>query len=367
MKRLLVCFAAVIILAAGCNKPPFRIGFVGGLTGKMSDLGISGRNSLQLAVSEINAGGGINGRPAELIVRNNENDPKQAEEAVRELIDSGVDVIVGHMVSSMSIPTVPIINEHHIVMISPTTSTPELSGKDDYFFRVMPENTVEMKALVDFAVSDLRVQTISSVIDLSNEGYSVPSWDYFKNYFISRGGQIITEQEYNAKTAIDYGNIIRKVDTGSLDGLVLISNAFDTAMFCQQLTKQEINVKILSCGWAMTEDLLQYGGEAVEGLFFAAVPEPAVSANNWRRFKEEYREHYGEEPDFAAINAYDAVMVVRQAYEQKQKKESLKDAITRIGTFDGLQYAVRIDEFGDAMKDYHILTIQNGSFVAGDR
>jgi branched-chain amino acid transport system substrate-binding protein len=367
MKRLLVCFAAALIFAAGCDKPPFRIGFVGGLTGKMSDLGISGRNSLQLAVGEINAEGGMDGRPAELIVRDDKNDPEQAEKAVRELIDSGVDVIVGHMVSSMSLRTVPIVNEHHIVMISPTTSTPELSGKDDYFFRVIPENTGRIARLAAYCMDNYGVTSFAGIIDLENEEYTIRWWEYFTKKIAARGAEVLSEHRYGPSSDVDYAGIAEKAAQSNPDCIVLVTNAFDTAMFCQQIKKRKMQPLVIPCGWAMTEELIHYGGNSVEGLPFVNAVSPNLEHETYLRFQEAYTKRYGEEPDFAAINTYDAAMVIRQAYEEKKRDESLKAAITRIGTFAGLQDKVKIDTFGDTEKDYHILVIRDGAFVRLER
>ena len=363
MKRLMLFFAAVLIIAAGCGKPAFRIGFVGGLTGKMSDLGISGRNGLQLAVKNINEAGGISGRPVELMIRNDKNDPRTAETAVRDLIDSGADVIVGHMVSSMSLQTIPIVNKHQIPMISPTTSTPELSGRDDYFIRVMPENTAEVRALVEFFVEKQNIRSAAAIIDLSNDGYTLPWWKTFQTAFISRGGEVKNELFYDSEGDIDYAAIVREAAAGRPEGLVLITNAFDTAMFCQQAAKQDIASRIIPCGWAMTEDLIRHGGKTVEGLYFITAIYSELESKEYVRFKREYSEQFGSPPDFAAVHAYDAAMLIRQACGEKKREESLKEAIVRIGTFSSLQGSLTIDKYGDAEREYHVIVIRDGAFV----
>ncbi|MBW1797231.1 MAG: ABC transporter substrate-binding protein, partial [Deltaproteobacteria bacterium] len=96
----------------GCeNKKPVKVGFVGGLTGRLSYLGTAGRNGVILAVEEINEAGGINGRPVELITRDDGHDPKVAVKVDRELIGEGVVAIIGHMTSSMSMAALPLINK----------------------------------------------------------------------------------------------------------------------------------------------------------------------------------------------------------------------------------------------------------------
>ncbi len=68
---------AVILFSCQREKPPFKIGFVGGLTGRYSDLGVSGRNGAMLAVEEINENGGIRGRKILLIAKDDRQDEQR--------------------------------------------------------------------------------------------------------------------------------------------------------------------------------------------------------------------------------------------------------------------------------------------------
>ena len=243
------------------------------------------------------------------------------------------------------------------------TRTPELSGRDDSFIRVMPENTAEVRALVEFFVEKQNIRSAAAIIDLSNEGYTLPWWNNFQTAFISRGGEVKNELFYNSEGAIDYADIVREAAADSPEGLVLITNAFDTAMFCQQLAKQNITSRIIPCGWAMTEDLIRHGGNTVEGLYFITAISPELENKEYVQFKREYSEQFGSPPDFAAVHAYDAAMLIRRAYTEKKREESLKEAIVRIGTFTSLQGGLTINKYGDAQREYHVLVIRDGAFV----
>ena len=130
---LLFCIAAPFFITTCAPDKPILLGFVGGLSGRVADLGISGRNGATLAVENINSTGGVNGRKVKLVVMDDKQDGEVAKQVVKELIDQGVAAIIGHMTSSMSMQTVPIVNEKKVIMMSPTTTTTYLSGKDDYF------------------------------------------------------------------------------------------------------------------------------------------------------------------------------------------------------------------------------------------
>ena len=119
------------------KKEPIRIGFVADLTGKQAELGVQERNGVQLAVEKINAAGGVAGRPIELIIRDDLGTPDGAKRVDQELINLGAVAIIGHATSGQT-RGLQITNSANVILLSPTTSTPDLSGKFENFFRVYP-------------------------------------------------------------------------------------------------------------------------------------------------------------------------------------------------------------------------------------
>ena len=170
----ILILAILVSTAIGCEKKenPIKVGFVGGLTGRLSDLGTTGRNGVILAVEEINSRGGINGRPVELITKDDQQNPEVALRVDRELVDEGVVAIIGHMTSSMSMVAMPFVNKRKVLMISPTTSTNKATGIDDYFIRMMPPNKSETDHLARHAFKVMGLKKMAAIYDLSNRAYT---------------------------------------------------------------------------------------------------------------------------------------------------------------------------------------------------
>jgi branched-chain amino acid transport system substrate-binding protein len=190
---LVICVTLMAGLS-GCEKekPPLKVGFVGSLTGRYSDLGVAGRNGATLAVEHINEAGGIQGRLVELIVKDDKNDPDVAVQVDKELINEGVAAIIGHMTSSMSKAAVPLINEKQIVMVSPTTTTNDLTGLDDYFFRTSTPDLEQSRQLIRYTFNEQKLRTLAVVYDLSNPAYSEGWYHNAKAEFESLGGTFST-------------------------------------------------------------------------------------------------------------------------------------------------------------------------------
>ena len=171
------CFMSLFLISLivfGCgDNEPIKIGFVAGITGRTSELGISERAGVMLAVAEVNASGGIKGRPIELIVKDDQNDTKTALEVDQELIERGVVAIIGHATSTMTKAVVPLVNQSKILMISPTASTTDLSGMDDFLIRITPLSDAEMSALAELA-NNRDIKTIAIIYDFSNKSLYQP-------------------------------------------------------------------------------------------------------------------------------------------------------------------------------------------------
>ncbi|MEI6152673.1 MAG: ABC transporter substrate-binding protein [Deltaproteobacteria bacterium] len=364
---LMTIFCATVFFAGiidAADKNALRIGFVGGLTGKSSDLGIQGRNGVTLAVEDINQQGGINGRPVQLITKDDKQDPQTALKVDRELIDEGVVVIIGHMTSAMTEAVLPIINEKKFLMLSPTTSTNKLTGIDDYFLRVINPNTQLTNFKADYASRNMKLRRMATIYDLSNRAYSEDYAANFKSEFERLGGKVIYTDSFKAGPDVSFKDIARKLLKAKPDGLLIVAGAVDTAMVCQHIRMAGSKMPILISGWAQTPDLLRHGGPAVEGIITTQYIDHDSTAKPYADFRERYRARFGDvEPTFAVVMGYEAVMVVKDALSRNPDPKQLKETILKQKTFNGLQGVFEIDSYGDAKRRAYIVTVSKNRFT----
>lgn len=138
---------------AGAEGEPIKIGVIIGLTGPNAVAGNDALAAMQMAVEEVNAAGGVMGRPLELIVEDNEGRPKAGVEAANKLADvDRVPVAVGGYSSAIALPVGQVFNKKGIVWVTDAT-TNKLKTVGPYLFNTagIAEQAV---ALVDFAKSD---------------------------------------------------------------------------------------------------------------------------------------------------------------------------------------------------------------------
>ena len=363
------CFRAaavfwVAVIVGACEEPaPVKVGFVGGFEGRNADLAQVGRDGALLAMEEFNTEGGLDGRPVELIVRDDQNDPEVAAEVDRQLIDEGVVAILGHMTSQMSVAGVPVANENEVVLLSPTASTNDLTGIDDYFLRVYAPNAGDAEALALLAREHLDVKTVSAIYDVDNRAHTETWLRAFSEAFEANGGHISIAQEFGSSQEVSLLAAAENLLIVNPDAIFVLAGSLDTALVCQHLRNHGFYGPVLTSQWSVTPEILKHAGATANGIYFIDTfsrdsPAPAYSS-----FRKRFEQRFSYEPGFAATFAYEAATVLLEGVKRTQDRKKIKDVILDIGEFSGLQSRIKFDRFGDVNRPRYFKTIRDGRFV----
>ena len=359
---LLLCCA---VLLRGCTgEDAVLLGFSGQLTGDHADLGVQGRNGATLAVEGINARGGLAGRPLKLLSRDDGDTPQTAVEADTALLKAGVVAIIGHMTSSQTLAALPTTTAAGRVMVSPTTATPELTGKKDLFFRVIPSNEAWGLALGAYAAR--RGMTKVCVIgDADNASYVDSFNAAFEQAFGNAGGEIVCRFPFSSKQEPDWGVLLEQAATSRAQGIVATAAARDVAALAQTMTARNERLPLLCPTWPYTREILSIGGRSVDGIVFAASYTEANDRPRFQEFLQHYRERFGGPANFAAVYAYEAVTLLAAALVRTGgRAEGLAEALLTVGEQPGLSSPFTLDACGDVLRDTFLVTIADGRFAA---
>ncbi|MBL8391332.1 MAG: ABC transporter substrate-binding protein [Candidatus Accumulibacter sp.] len=358
--------AVLALLLAGCAPPPepISIGFIGGSSGRVADLGIAGRDGVQLAVDLRNQAGGVGGRAVRLLIRDDEQNPEAAARALRELIDQGVVAVVGPMTSAMAMATVPIANEAKVLMISPTVSTEDLSGRDDYFFRVGSSNHANATLVARHHLQRYPGQRrLAVAYDVGNRAYSETWLGAFRTSFEGGGGQLLKAVAFESGGDRSLRQLAEDLLSSGPDGILIVANSVDTALLCQQIRKLGSGLPILAAEWAATERLLELGGKAVEGLMVGQNFNRSSEEPRYLAFREAYSERFHREPGFGGTLAFDAANVLLEALARREGEQGVKETLLRVRRFDGLQAPIVFDDFGDVQLGVFMTVVRDGRLV----
>jgi branched-chain amino acid transport system substrate-binding protein len=363
---LAVALALLSSLVVACSDSPIVVGFSGPQKGKYSDLGVQGRNGVTLAIEEINAAGGVDGRELKLIIRDDASTDEGAIRADRELLDAGVDVIIGHMTSAQSLAALEVHGDD-VVYISPTTSTDRIQGIKDNFFRVVPTLTDLSKNLASYAVKHQGKRRVAFIWDTSNAPFTEPYKDTFAEYFQGLGGEVVGAVPVDSKRQVDWQDVVAILEDMRPDVVVAVTAARDLAVFAQYCRLYKAPWTIMSSMWGFTQELIQTGGKSVEGIFFAVHFSEDNPHSDYEAFKERYQKRFGWEPNFAAAFGYEAVQVLAEAVRRNGgSTRGLEEIIPGMTFSSGIMGPFAIDEYGDVQRTGTIVVVRDGQFVTVD-
>lgn len=355
---------AVTLVACGGEQEPIKVGFIGTLTGRTAEVSQAARDGAILAVEEANQAGGINGRKVDLIIYDDRHEHDKVTEGVNTLADSGAVAIIGPMTSQMSVTAVETANHRKIPLISPTTSTIELSGKKDYFFRTISACDINARNLATYARKELKVQRLAILQDLSNLAFTRPWQHCFKEQFLELGGEVVSEVNYmSLEQDFSFHELAEKTILSEPDSVLILANSIDSAIFSQQLSKQKEKIKLFGSDWAFAGDLIRYGGKTVEGFTFTTNLNLEGSSPAFTNFQERFIKRFGLEPKFPSTLAYEATSLLIKALRQNPNLKKLNSTLETIGSIEGLQDKISLNQYGDVIRPTYINKVKNGDFV----
>ncbi len=362
-------FIVLLFLTAfsvsGClKKEPVLIGFVADLTGKQSELGVQERNGVQLAVEKANAAGGINGRPVELLIRDDLGSAEGARQAARELADAGVSAVIGHATSSQTLAGLQVTAASQLVLISPTASSPDLSGRSEYFFRVYPTFHESAQAFASYISEQRKLRRIAVIYDSDNAAYSKTYRNVFSDKYISSGGTLVKEVEFSSSSQPDFTPLLTEMRRTNPDCILIIASDIDTALIAQRVRLLGWKTSLFTSAWAQTEALLQNGGLAVEDMELEQSYALESDAPLFAAFKQQYRERFGRMPSFGAAFSYEAAGILLKALQQNGgKRDALRQELLKIRDFQGLMTTFSFAENGDVIRPFYLSKIKGGRFI----
>lgn len=351
-------------LLGGCgDRRPLVLGFMGDLTGRTADLGVGGRDAVALAVEEVNAAGGLDGHPLQLLSVDDRQDADAAQRAYAALEKAGVLLAVGPMTSAVAADLQPQLRQGPLVMISPTVSSSAFDAQDDRLFRVVSSTRDYAQSSARFHAQRQGLKRVAVVLDLANIAFTQRWLDDFEAEFARHGGQVVGQVRYDLMAQPRFSQVVDTALGGQPDGLLILANAADTAQLVQQLRKRAPGLPVLSSEWSATDAFLTLGGQAVEGVHQSQFLDRQSGAPAYLDFVTRFRDRFGREPGFAEVAAYDAAQVALRALRERQGDEDIKQTLLRIRRFDGLQQPVEFNDTGDARRDTHMTVIRQGRYV----
>jgi branched-chain amino acid transport system substrate-binding protein len=322
-----------------------------------------------LAVKEINARGGLGGgRPLELRIMDDSGRADVAIRVAQALVDDpAVVAVVGHLTSGTSLVAGRVYGagRRPVAMISPSASSPDLSGVNPFVFRVCPTDLSHGAQLARYARQTLgaRRAGIIYIDDDYGRGLRLS----FAAEFQRLGGTILEEDPSLAATASLEPYLARIRQAGGVDVLMLATEREGAELALRQQARLGLRWPTIG-GDALTG--IEAAGALAEGVRVSSAYLPDRPGERNAVFVAAYARAYeGQRPDHRGAGAYDIVQLLARAFTAAgTDRRAVRDYLARIGgdlpAYDGVTGAIAFDPRGDVpTKPVAIGVVRGGRIV----
>lgn len=320
-----------------------KIGMVASQNGELKPWGDDCVKGGQLAIEEINAAGGVNGKKVELLIGDSASKPEQGKSAAEKLISDGALALVGEVASGITAQMAQSAFEKGVPVVAVGATRTDLTDIGAHVFRVCYTDAFQGPVMAKFAYDELGLRKVALMTDVK-QPYSVGLSDSFREKFTALGGQIVDEQKYESGQT-QFSGQLTNLKSKNPDGLFLSGYFTEVGPIARQAKEAGLNVKLLGGdGWDSRE-LITSGGEAILGGFFCNHYNNKEDRPEVVEFLGRWKTKFASEPatTMGALG-YDAVRLVADALKRSAElnSKSLISAIDQTENFAGVSGAITL-------------------------
>jgi branched-chain amino acid transport system substrate-binding protein len=360
---LLLCGCLSAVSGYAKDADFIKVGEFASMSGKEANFGQSSHEGTLMAIEDLNASGGVLGKKLKLLTEDDLSKAGEPATVVNKLISRDeVVAILGEVASSRSLEAAPICQEAQIPMISPSSTNPKVTETGDYIFRVCFIDPFQGSVMANFASKTLKAKNVAVFTDVKSD-YSKGLAKFFKEGFTKLGGKIVAELDYNGGDK-DFKAELTAIKSKNPEAIFIPGYYTDVALICIQARQLGITVPLIGGdGWE-GPDLVNIGGDAVEGAYFSTHYAPDVATEKSKQFVANYQKRWKKAPDAMSALGYDSAMILADAMKRAGTTDGpkLRDALAATKDFDGVTGKTTINAQRDATKSAVILQVKGGTF-----
>lgn len=364
--------ATVLLVACGggAERGPadgtFRIGFTGTLSGEFASYALEMRQGVELAVDEINRDGGIGGAQVEIVSADDRGEPSQGPVIAQQFCDDdAMRVVLGYSFSSVALAAVPVYDRCGLAVLASAVTSPDLSGSSPYFFRNVLTDAVQGAQMGRYAVEVLGFDRIATLHQVDDYGNGVNA--AFESAVQQAGGSIVYSDGYQLGTK-DFRGQLTRIKEVDPDAIFVGGFYPEAAKIAEQARDLGLDQQILGTDGSLSPDLVELGGESVEGMILYGLFHPSLDRPEVQAFVSAFEQRFGSEPSSWSALAYDAVYTVRAAVELAggTSREDVREGLAGVEDVPGVTGPTTFNDDGDRITNVLFLTVRGGRFVPAE-
>jgi branched-chain amino acid transport system substrate-binding protein len=364
-----VAMMVMALMITGCSKKvetvqPIKVGVAGPHSGDLASYGIPTVRAAELVVEEINAKGGVLGRPVELLIEDDVCKPEVATNTATKLVSDGAVVVVGHVCSGATKAALGIYNDAGIIVMSPSATNPGLTQSGDYpnFYRTIASDDLQAKLGVDFTVNTLGAKKVAVLHDKGDYGKGYA--EFAQKYLEDMSGVEVALFEGITPGAVDYSAIVQKVGQSGAEAVIYGGYHPEASKIVTQMKKKKLDIFFVSDDGVKDVTFIKVAGVFAEGVY-ASGPMDVSDLPMYQKAVEAHKAKYGEEPGAFFKEGYAATIALLNAIEKAGSTESAAiEKVLRSQFVDTTVGKISFDAKGDAIGvGFSMYKVVNGEYV----
>ena len=367
MKRVKILLVAMMVLPIafwGCHNKQdvIKIGCLTPLTGQnnVGEYGKMAKLGIDFAVSEFNKNSGTK---FEIIYEDTKLDAKTSVSAMNKLVFQKVPAIIGPFGSNETMAIAKIANDNKIVLLGASAAADSIKYAGDYIFRIVSNNSMQGKAIAEYAYNKLNKKT-AAIFYLNND-YGISLKNSIEQVFTSLGGEIVFVEGSDAGN-INFTASITKLKKQKID-VIFFTLQDESKVFLKRLSENGFdNIDKLTGDGAKLNVVIEDAGNAVKNCYFFSF---GLNINNelYKNFESRFKKQHGYYPDTYTSYYYDATMLLLTVINGNKDitGENIKNhlyLINKDNPFKGITGDTFFDDYGEVDKDFSVFQVINNEF-----
>ena len=363
IKRFVSLLFTVMMLTMGLSfasaeSDTIKIGNIAPVTGALAAYGTAVTNAIELAISEINANGGLLGKQVELITKDNQADPAESVSAFNALLGEDVAAIIGAIRSACTSAITGLANDEGIVLITATSTADAITEADNYVFRACYKDSFQGRMCAAFCAQ--QGWTKVGILYTVGDAYSTGLRDSFLSAAADLGLEIVIEQSTSDISAVDFSSQLATIASAGVD-VLFAPYYYDTIgpKIIPQAREAGYDGPIIGAdGFDGTESVAVGDLSVYENVFFTNHYSPEDPSEIVQNFVKAYSAVYPPESlNALAALAYDAMNMLAQAIETagSTDHDAIREAMVGMH-YVGVTGDMTLDETGTPDKSVSIMT-----------
>ncbi|HEY9607078.1 MAG TPA: ABC transporter substrate-binding protein [Allocoleopsis sp.] len=310
------------------------------------------------AQNEVDASGGISGVPLKVTIANDDNDPAVAQQVASEFVkNQNILGVVGNFGSDVTLAAGKVYQEGQLVLISPTSTSVQLSGFSQYVFRTVPSDRFAANALSRYMLTQLQKKK-AAVLFNAQSSYSKSLKDEFTTAVYGDGGQVVAEFDLKSPNFNPVDAVQQAIGKGA-DVLMLAPNSATLEQALQIVQVNDRRLQLLGGDSVYNPLTLQQGRSNASGMVLA-VPWH-ILGNPQAEFPKVANQLWGGEVNWRTAMAYDATKALIAGIERNPTRTGVQQALSSsnfsaVGAAGSIQFLPS----GDRNQAVQLVKIQPG-------